>query len=1181
MTRIFHLLSRSGDVTPIARSSEDIGSLSPPSTARDNVSVTGSETSETYTYEPTARLEMLLDLGQYASSFSIADLPDSCVSLCEQMLAQGNVSYRLSYEFQLDMLTLRVNAIKESHPVQYNRSEYIEVHRKFAQICYQRLCEAMKNGVSNEAAHVGCVTLWNLCLPLMNKPKQSDGILLKSLQLISDTLDKSKSLHYRLHCQTHWVLAQCLAEVERTPQALMHLEKSLKYDERSEFTEGIVHLYNRLQLRANLYGTQTRAEDTVGQILEHLRCVELSDFRASKFHQLFQLAFGAGAVKLSEITSAQDCVRSILIKAGELLAPNRFSHAVEMERSLVASISDTTPRQGGSGRKTNQDDLLSKIILNQESVHRLASRADTWKELAAMFVHPPPQPERANGEVDVGYNVKERVLLWKDLADAARRFQLWDVCRLSCRFGLEYHQEDRWSAVFAKMERGKSVKTKESLGAPKAVSKEETQATNTPEIPFSLHSVITKLRASVTETTSSYADIAQALRENLTASPTLTNLELTVLRALVEINCLYAEALCVLLREQPVRTHLGRSAEQIIHDLLKSRNIESLRNNIASEDEDEANKRQLEPDHSSITKHLRIYSDWLYQISETALENFRRSVQSATKLKDVGLLRACVVCLWNHSLPAVYSSDHRQLVTTFQNALECDENLGYTALPIAVRVELTVVTANGLIQPWLPDGHLKSVLQSTSKKPGVSETKTTKVVKVPRIGAGKRSKFMVPAEGQLAVKNAAELLLKTARQVEIASGQCYPLTVQPQSEFHVMRKPPERLSLDALFRLIHIWLRTRQLNPDASTYRGIFPGDATVEPLVEERQNVTISPDKEQVADVKTVYSYSSVVRALLATQAMWISNRTSILSAWNNTMTSLSNGSQPVSAVPIFMVEQSGPEPAGFRDAPSISEAVGLMKAAFCTTEPEDISQVNQEYGSLQPTPTQDDRLVELQHWNMLSQIAVATEQYTAALEISEYAKVEEEYHKGVRTRFDYWIARLLDSRGLAIMGLAKQHREQKRTAALASSRKAHTTELTELDPIRRLDHDSELFIAAGKTLDASFFAAAEEAFLKAVEIGVRASRYNLILISAIHYWNACTCTDISTVSSAEQMLLKFPVIRKRCGQILQWLVNAVDSDSRSRLHAELRSHGHPDEEQVANPNGTTATHELKGETM
>ncbi|KAF6768909.1 hypothetical protein AHF37_12599, partial [Paragonimus kellicotti] len=53
--------------------------------------------------------------------------------------------------------------------------------------------------------------------------------------------------------------------------------------------------------------------------------------------------------------------------------------------------------------------------------------------------------------------MKERVLLWRDLANAARRFQLWDVCTIACRFSLLYDQDQLFATVLNKMEKSKFV----------------------------------------------------------------------------------------------------------------------------------------------------------------------------------------------------------------------------------------------------------------------------------------------------------------------------------------------------------------------------------------------------------------------------------------------------------------------------------------------------------------------------------------------------------------------------------------------------------------------------------------------------------------------------------------------------------------------------------------------------
>ncbi|OON21589.1 hypothetical protein X801_02513, partial [Opisthorchis viverrini] len=252
----------------------------------------------------------------------------------------------------------------------------------------------------------------------------------------------------------------------------------------------------------------------------------------------------------------------------------------------------------------------------------------------------------------------------------------------------------------------------------------------------------------------------------LNISPGTRNLqELNVLRALAEVNCLYAESLCVLLRGQRRQCHLGGKMHKLHApwDHLDTRIDGEPGLGTAESTSFRMEKRLIE--------------------NEKKLEYWKRSARISTELRDTQLFQACVVCLWNHCLPAVCAGEHDQLVATFQVSvvtkiptsskwhlcactfiannledlskqtgdlnfdsghgipdkmpllftfvheqhmwwrhcqiipntvfqiiLDCGDSLGSKALPLDLHCELASVYAHGSIQPWMPKSDLGVLL---------------------------------------------------------------------------------------------------------------------------------------------------------------------------------------------------------------------------------------------------------------------------------------------------------------------------------------------------------------------------------------------------------------------------------------------------------------------------------------
>ncbi|VDP75102.1 unnamed protein product [Echinostoma caproni] len=403
--------------------------------------------SERYQFFPDDTFNLLFQLGLIAVSRKLPGV----VTACDPVSAEVNA----------ELLNLELETMEEDFRLDSNTTAIVQSHLQLAKRCEQLVEQAIRTKANNETIQTGCVTLWNICLPLLQKTTRQDQLVQQCLHLIVETLDQLQSLHFRLRCQAHLMLAKCLADMEKLPQALAHLEKVFTFDDTDEFTEGAIHMYNRLQLRATIYEIPDRIEDRAAQILEHLRSVTLEDLSARKLAELFQTGTDGLFEKNFHPANGQSqmTIRDLLSRVGETLAPNCFLTALERETLLTETLREQdrliTDRHSISG-------TITSGLYTGEVVRQLANRAEQWQKcmetVQSEAVQQLVQKSKQEG------TFKERLLLWMDLAKVARRFHLWDMCTLACRFGLQYDTDAVWSDIWSKIERGKTLPSKSGGG---------------------------------------------------------------------------------------------------------------------------------------------------------------------------------------------------------------------------------------------------------------------------------------------------------------------------------------------------------------------------------------------------------------------------------------------------------------------------------------------------------------------------------------------------------------------------------------------------------------------------------------------------------------------------------------------------------------------------------------------
>ncbi|XP_068112949.1 cilia- and flagella-associated protein 46 isoform X2 [Hyperolius riggenbachi] len=231
-----------------------------------------------------------------------------------------------------------------------------------------------------------CVTLWNLCLPLLQHNLRKH--VKKSLVSVSEALEGIDSLLTVMRCQIHIEIAQIEEQEDRIEVAIEHVLKAVNLDGNGQYQNFLKMYLHRLQLRATLYTKPQRAEDQAAMILEQAKQSNSKDSVRKK--------------------------RPLLVNVGLCLAPDAFQMVLESENESKVST--------GKGYKGQ----ISHLCLIAQ--HHTKCVFKTEGHLT-----------RTGNKNDV-----ERVKLWADLAKVARKQEVWDVCRTACRFCLLY-DDGRWS----------------------------------------------------------------------------------------------------------------------------------------------------------------------------------------------------------------------------------------------------------------------------------------------------------------------------------------------------------------------------------------------------------------------------------------------------------------------------------------------------------------------------------------------------------------------------------------------------------------------------------------------------------------------------------------------------------------------------------------------------------------
>ncbi|VDP97906.1 unnamed protein product [Trichobilharzia regenti] len=643
-------------------------------------------------------------------------------------------------------------------------------------------------------------------------------------------------------------------------------------------------------------------------------------------------------------------------------------------------------------------------------------------------------------------------------------------------------------------------------------------------------------------------------RTTTTPLDIVTSYELKLYSSLSEVYCIYAECLCMLLRQQSCGIQLAGNVE-----------------------------------------NLKPACEWFGLVNETALSAFQRSAVISARIADSKCLYSCAVCAWNYCLPTICQNDHRQITTTFSVILESANKIGLNCLPAQLYTEMATVLAHGLIQPWLPKP-LKSIVHSGDEKnKSLPSSTTQKGQKTSRGKSAKPTTYTVPQEGQQCIKKAMDWLVLAGKlfepnRLDLLQDIDETYTIQPV------------IPISTRSRLIICWLSARQLISSPPVHRGLFPmdlqGDSSshgetnyTSDFEAQMRKMSLSNQKEAQIYVETL-----VTRTLLAVHSLWLTHKSKYISEWPVLVSKLidEQSTQTIAE----SSKQIGTNLVGFKDAPSLTEAMYLMQTAFCGQKPN--VQIEQPTGKSNiikeqsKTPVKYDlrldqstaeRYVELELWTRLAMIAFLTSQYSTVLDIIDLANIRKELtcsispqqHQQQQSNVDnnYWLIQLLCLRGLAMFGISNQmkivrqqnlksggkyNQQQQQQQQQMQQQTRGKQRLTDvkfkcvelLFRKRRINTGSE----DSQTVESSLFEAGEEAFYEASRIAYKAGRYDLLVMSTSLYWTLLNHPTLSSSSSQiAQVLQKIQSFDEKIHNLTKWLSHCLKIEVRNELATQIRN--------------------------
>ncbi|XP_065072026.1 cilia- and flagella-associated protein 46-like isoform X1 [Rhopilema esculentum] len=324
----------------------------------------------------TEKLPLLLDLARLCIECGKAHQAEDCLAATIGKVKDESV------KVEIDFLKTEVAALKLKEMKNMYTKNNVEKRKTEIDVLEDNIFSAIRLKIPSLIQH-GCITMWNLCLPLLQKGLRK--VVKGPLKVVSEALEDIDSLLIGMRCQIHIEIAKCEEENEQLEYAMSHLKKALLLDENGQFKSRIEASLHRLELRSMLYQTPERPEDIAALIIEQARSTK-----------------EAGTLQMK---------RASLIEAGLTLAPDAFNLVMDGEAGLTQA----------RGTPSNPKLLEEKVAKYCNSMTKISGHLKRIENM----------------------NDRERVQIWADLTKTARKQHVWDVTRVAAKFCLMY-DDGRW-----------------------------------------------------------------------------------------------------------------------------------------------------------------------------------------------------------------------------------------------------------------------------------------------------------------------------------------------------------------------------------------------------------------------------------------------------------------------------------------------------------------------------------------------------------------------------------------------------------------------------------------------------------------------------------------------------------------------------------------------------------------
>ncbi|CAH8558654.1 unnamed protein product [Heterobilharzia americana] len=845
-------------------------------------------------------------------------------------------------------------------------------------------------------------------------------------------------------------MAYCQADMEQISEAIVNIDKALKFDETEEFSASLNYLKKCLLLRSNLYETPDTKIEQARQIIERLQNTNnLSSNEITKLLKHMNVFNDTKEVTDCEDSCYNTMLRTLIVHISKLIDENIFEEVFQLETVL---FNDTA-----TSFKQIWIQVNDAIKTYSEAIHE-----------------------------NIEFEINEKLLMWFDLIKLAKKYQMWDLCSTLCRLCLLFDDDSYWSVLLKKLEQYRITRTKPIVGPSTAMKPMEINPNTQMPTKTDVQNLLNKPKPNQ--------------RGTINPQDIITTFELKLYSSLSEICCIYGECLSILLRQQSCGIQLAGNLDHLRPSWF---DVTSLVDSDGEEVPEKLKEHNLQ---------WKSYCEWFLLVNESALLAFQRSAVLSARIVDSNTLYSCAVCVWNYCLPTICQNDHCQLTTIFSIILENANKIGANCLPAQLYAEMATVLAHGLIQPWLPKPVKSGTLSGGDKTKTIPSNAPQKGQKVNRGKSAKPTIYTVPPEGQAYIKKAIDWLM-------LAGKLCEPNRLDLLQEIDEGSTIQPILSLSTRSRLIICWLSAKQLITNPPVHRNLFPMDSSEDNSIYTEINSTSDSDnqtrKRATNNQKDaqIYLETLITRTLLAVHSLWLTNKSKYISEWCVILSRLIDEQstqtiiEPTKQMDILV---------GFKDAPTLAEAIHLMQTTFSSQKPNIHTELpsgrinipNEQEKTivkydLRLNQSATDRFTELELWTRLAMLAFITSQYSTILDIIDMSNIQKELHHGdnkqhIDVNNNYWLVHLLCLRGLAMFGISnqmktirqqnlksggkhvqqqsqQQQQQQTRGKQRFTDVKFKYVELLERRPDKsEISEDSQ-------TIENSLFEAGEEAFYKA----------------------------------------------------------------------------------------------------